>query len=68
MIKTIKLTKKSKEQLRDQHLGTGTMVFKSNEKELTYINFYIGRNDGKLYNSGTGKLIETLNIIDNGND
>ena len=62
MIKTIKLTKKSKEQLRDQHIGTGTIVLKSSETEIRYINFYVGRNDGKIYSSGTGKLIETINI------
>lgn len=62
MIEKIKLTKKSKEKMYDQHLGTGSMVFKSGENQLTYINFYIGRNDGRLYNSGTGKLIETINI------
>lgn len=62
MIKTIKLTKKSKEQLRDQHIGTGTIVYKSAENEICYKNFYIGRNDGKMYSSGTGKLIETINI------
>lgn len=59
---TIKLTKKSKEQLKDQHIGTGTIVLKSNETELRYINFYVGRNDGKLYSSGTGKLIEKIEL------
>lgn len=64
MIKAIQLTKKSKEQLRNQHVGTGTIVFKSAENETTMINFYVGRKDGKIYNSGTGKLIETLNVTE----
>lgn len=64
MIDTIKLTKKSKEVLRDQHNGTGTIVYKSRDKEITYINFYIGRQDGKMYNISNGQLIETLNFSD----
>ena len=62
MIKTIKLTKKSKKELRNQHVGTGTIVLKSSETELRYINFYIGRNDGKIYHSGTGEIIEKIDI------
>lgn len=64
MIKKINITKKSRQQLFDQHVGTGTIVYKSAEKQLTYINFYIGRNDGKMYNSGTGKLITEFSVID----
>ena len=62
MIKKIKLTKQSKKNILDQHLGTGTIVYKSAENEISYINFYIGRNDGKIRNSGTGDIIEKINM------
>lgn len=64
MIKKINLTKKSKQQILNQHIGTGTIVYKSADKQIRYINFYIGRSDGKLYNSGTGKLITEFPVID----
>jgi len=57
---TTKLTKKSKEELYNQHVGTGTIVYRSSGKEITYINFYISRKDGKMYSTSTGKLVEDL--------
>lgn len=59
----MKLTKKSKAEAYNNHIGSGTIIYKSAQDELTYIDFYTSRKDGKLYSSVSGKLIEKVPIV-----
>lgn len=47
----IKLTKKSKEQLLNQFIGTGTLVIKTNDKEFESVDFWLG-NKGDFFVTG----------------
>ena len=44
----MKLTKQSSNQLRQQHNGTGFLIYKSANNTLTSCEFYIGK-DGRPY-------------------
>lgn len=60
----IKLTKKSKSDVYNQHSGTGTIIYKSALNEITYIDFYISRKTGEMKNIHTDNVIKTLSFIE----
>ncbi len=61
---SIKLTKKSKNDMYNQHSGTGTIVYKSAENEIRYVDFYISRKTFEMLNIRTGQPIRTLDFIE----
>ena len=58
----MKLTKKSKEMMDTHYNGYGAVFVKTGNKEITEIEFYLGKN-GKFYTLNGTLLTERLNEL-----